>query len=203
LGLRYSGKVGAVDFDYTAAVQGGSFDGRSVEAWMFATDTGYTFKGLPYLPRIGLQIDGASGGDSSSNGGSLHTYQPMYFDAPYYSEALALSPTNLIDVAPHFRFEPAPRLTVEAYWAFYWRQNQNDAIYGGLYGGALAVNPYAGSEKIAGKFDGSQPTIAVRWRATKHLFVDLTLADFRPGPALRSMGAKNTPWVLLFTSLSF
>jgi hypothetical protein len=203
LGLRYSGKIGGVDFDYTGAVQTGNFAGHPVEAWMFATDTGYTFNTLPLTPRFGMQVDGASGGDSSQRGGSLHTYQPMYFDAPYYSEALAVSPTNLIDVSPHFTIKPAPRLSIDAYWAFYWRQTLGDAIYSGLYGGALSINPYAGTEKVGGKYIGQQPTLAFRWRATKHLFVDLTLAYFKPGEALRSVGGKSTPWVLFFTSLSF
>ena len=78
VGLRAYGAVGqSIDYDWQGAYQTGSYAGLRVDAFAFNTDTGYTFRDLPWKPRIGVHIDGASGG-ADRTGGTLHTYQPMY-----------------------------------------------------------------------------------------------------------------------------
>ena len=76
-GLRAYGAIGDADYDWQGAYQTGSYAGLRVDAFAFNTDTGYTFHGVPWKPRLGVHIDRASGG-ADRTGGTLHTYQPMY-----------------------------------------------------------------------------------------------------------------------------
>ena len=45
-GVRFHGHIGDFDFDDTGIIQRGNFQGFSVQAWNFMTNTGYTFKNL-------------------------------------------------------------------------------------------------------------------------------------------------------------
>src|SRR5581483_5622566 len=52
VGLRYFGALGAIDFDWQAALQRGTFGSDDVQAFAFNTDTGYTFHAAPWKPRL-------------------------------------------------------------------------------------------------------------------------------------------------------
>src|SRR5205814_2155702 len=83
----------------------GSYDGLRVDAFAFNTDTGYTFHGVPWKPRLGVHIDRASGG-ADRTGGTLHTYQPMYPNTQYYVPNNEFAPTNFYDIAPRISLAP-------------------------------------------------------------------------------------------------
>ena len=76
----------------------------------FNTDTGYTFHGLPWKPRIGAHIDVASGG-ADKTGGTMHTYQPMYPNTQYYVPNNEFAPTNFYDFAPRISVRPTDTVT--------------------------------------------------------------------------------------------
>jgi len=188
-GLRYYGKIGPFDLDNTVEFQGGSFGTRSVSAWMFAFNNGYTFN-APWKPRIGFHLDGASGGDSS-NGGTIHTYQPMFYSALYYNANLVLAPTNFYDFGPHLVIQPLSWMLIDTSDTWYWRQNQHDAIYNGLYAGPLAVNLYSQTANIKGAYTGNQITTTIISHINKHIDSFVTLAYFLPGSPLKQIGADN------------
>ena len=194
-GFRVYGGVGDFDYDWQAAYQAGSYAGFSVDAFAFNTDTGYTFHDLPWKPRIGTHIDGASGGADKA-GGVLHTYQPMYPNTQYYVPNNEFAPTNFYDVAPRIRVIPIPDVAVEYFYSFLWRYSESDAIYTGApWPGAQGQNTYAVTALFPGRSIGQQSDLRVSWSITRHLLFLGEFGIFYPGSALRAAGGRPTTFL--------
>jgi hypothetical protein len=203
LGLRFFGDIGPFDADWSGVIQRGSFGTRSVEAWAFHTSTGYNFA-LPWKPWIGLWFDGASGGVGRD---TISTFQPMRqnaFAISTISVSQALS--NVIDVSPRIALAPTfdiggfriENLSVSFWYSLYFRQNQNDAVYGGTTFGnqtAASVNPYQTTAVTRGQFIGQQPNIRLAWAFAPHFSYGLDLAYQFEGAALKAAGAKDTLYI--------
>jgi hypothetical protein len=210
IGLRYYGSLNDFTFDYSGVLQRGSFAAYNVDAWAFHTITGYNFPKAPWQPWFGVQIDGASGGVSqASKGGSntIMTFQPMRVDALAISTmSVDQAMTNLISLSPRFDLHPkfsirsfeVDNLTVSVRNNFYFRQQENDAVYAGTYFGnqtAPGSNPYQLTAIKRGQFIGYQPNLRVSWGFAPHLTYGLDVAYQTEGPALKAIGAKDTLYV--------
>lgn len=210
LGLRFYGALDNFTFDYSGVVQRGSFAGYDVDAWAFHSVTGYNFATAPWEPWLGVQIDGASGGVSqASKGGSntIMTFQPMRQD-PLAMSTISVDQalSNVINLSP--RFDLHPRFSIGGFEIenllisirnnFYFRQQENDAIYSGVYFGnqtAPGANPYQLSAIKRGQFIGYQPNLRMSWAFAPHFRYGLDLAYQTEGPALKAIGAKDTLYV--------
>jgi alginate export protein len=195
-GLRVYGEAADnIDYDWQGAYQRGSYAGLTVDAFAFNTDTGYTVHDLPWKPRIGVHIDGASGG-ADRTGGTLHTYQPMYANTQYYMPNNEFAPTNFYDLAPRLGVSPTDTVKVEYYYSFLWRYSASDAIYTGApWPGGQGQNSYAVTALLPGRSIGRQSDLRITWTVTPHV---LTLAEFGifwPGAALRAAGGRTTTFL--------
>lgn len=195
MGLRLYGDVGgAGDYDWQGAYQTGSYAGFRVAAFAFNTDTGYTLPGVLWKPRVGLRLDGASGGaDAAAH--VLQTYQPMYPDTHYYAPNNEFAPTNFYDVAPKISVKPIPAVKLEYYYAFLWRYSTGDAIYTGApWPGAQGPNTYAVTALTPGSAIGRQSDLRVLWTIAPHWAALAEFGVFWPGAALRAAGARTTTY---------
>jgi len=193
IGLRLYGEIGDADYDWQGAWQTGSYAGDRVAAFAFNADTGYTFHGLLWKPRIGAHVDAASGG---AGGGVLHTYQPMYPNTQYYAPNNEFSPTNFYDFAPRIEVKPAPSVKAELYYSFLWRYSQSDAIYTGApWPGGNGQNNYAVTVLTPGRVIGRQLDLRVNWTITPHVLTQFELGWFVPGAAIRAAGGRATTFL--------
>jgi hypothetical protein len=209
IGLRFYGSLSDFTFDYSGVLQRGSFGAYNVDAWAFHTITGYNFPTVPWKPWLGVQIDGASGGVSqSSKGGSntLMTFQPMRVDTLAFSTiSVDQALSNVIGLSPRFDLHPVSigafdvgNLIISVRNNFYFRQQENDAVYAGTYFGnqtAPSSNPYQLTAIKRGQFIGYQPNLRVSWGFAPHLIYGLDLAYQVEGPALKAIGAKDTLYI--------
>lgn len=202
VGLRLFGTAGAVSYDWDAVVQRGRYGPLDVRAWAFNTDTGYTIAELPGRPRIGVRIDGASGGADRA-GGTIGTYQPMFPDTLYYMPNSFFSPTNFYDVAPRLRVTPWAGVTADLSYGFFWRHSEDDAVYTGNWKGANGTNAMAVSALVPGRVIGRTPNLTVAWTPLRHVVLRLTAAEFLPGAALKAVQARNTTYVNAQLSVRF
>lgn len=191
-GGRVFGTVGPVDYDVTGAYQGGRYGNYDVRAFMVQGDLGYTLDAA-WRPRFGLRGGLASGGANAGDR-TLSTFQPLASNLFYYTESNLIAPTNFYNVSARLRFTPLvglPNLSVEAYYATFWRYSQNDAVYFGLWQNATAPQAFPVTGAVSGSKIGNQPAVIVNYQPTEHLNITGSVAYFMVGSALRNAGAKD------------
>ena len=153
--MRYAGKADA-DWDVEAMLQTGHVGQDTVGAWAFGALGGYTFAKTAGTPRIGIQVDGASG-DAHPGDRRVGTFNPMFPNGYYFTLAGYTGYSNLIHVKPSLTFKPASSVTVLTAVGFQWRQTTADAIYGQ---GMSAVPGTAGK---GGAWTGMYAQARVDW----------------------------------------
>ncbi|SDY89218.1 alginate export family protein [Nitrosomonas sp. Nm33] len=76
-GTRLFGIVRGWDWNTEAVFQIGNVGDQTIRAWTIASDTGFTFAALPWLSRLSLKADIASG-DKNPDDGRLGTFNPKF-----------------------------------------------------------------------------------------------------------------------------
>ncbi len=195
-GMRLWGNPGAWDYNYEAVIQTGSFGHADILAWTVATDTGYTFRSLPFSPRIGFKADIASG-DGNPNDDRLTTFNALFPKQPYFSEASLIAPANLIDLHPSLAFEFAENLgfVVDVNW--FWKQRTEDAIY------APPGRPLPGTAPTASRYIGSQVNAELEWRLHRHLSMTFYYSHFFAGSAVTEAGGRDVDFIGSWVTLRF
>src|SRR5581483_7477067 len=127
-GIRLFGRHAGFDWNDEIAVQTGSFRGHDIRAAMLAMAAGYTFRSLPWQPRIALEANYASGDNTRS--ATIGTFNAMYPRLPYFAETSLLVPANIWDIQPVVDFRPAPSVLVTFGWDTLWRVSRTDGLYG-------------------------------------------------------------------------
>ena len=195
LGVRLFGATDGFDWNGEVALQQGTFRGHDIRADMLAGIGGYTFTGLPWEPRIGLEMNFASG--DHSHGSVIGTFNAMYPRLPYFAETSLLVPANVYDVRPVLSFRPVPDVTATLGWDSLWRASTSD----GLYGSAMVE--YTNTNKVSGARIGTELSADVRWRIDRHLLVGAIAAEFISGPAVQEAFGRNVTFFVLFATYRF
>ena len=173
LGTRLFGDAGGLDYNFELVYQFGRFGRGDIQAWTFASDTGFTYKNL----RLGLKADVASGDRHPSDPG-LGTFNALFPKGSYFSETGLIGPANLIDLHPAISIEAAEDVELVADWDFFWRHSTRD----GLYGPSLNLSRSGGTNDE--RYVGSQLSLSVEWSLQRHLVLVLFYAHFFAGPFL-------------------
>lgn len=99
LDARFAAKSQQFDWDLEAMGQAGQVGAKDIRAWAVGTRIGYTLTGVPWLPRIGLQFDAASG-DHRSGDGTLGTFNPLFPNGYYFTLAGYAGYANILHLKP-------------------------------------------------------------------------------------------------------
>jgi len=184
IGTRIWGEPAGFDYNIELVYQTGSFGRGTINAWMVASDTGYTIKHVPTQPRVSVQVN-AESGDADPLKPDLQTFNPLFPRGAYFSEANLIGPLNLVDVHPALTLTPIEDLTITVDWDFFWRESLGDGLY--LPSSTLQV-PGVGNPE---RYVGSQGAVLVRWQATRHILLAGTYSHFFTGPFLQFAGLGN------------
>jgi hypothetical protein len=76
-GMDLTGRRRGFDWDVEAMGQVGDIGGKSIRAWAVGSRSGYTIANVAWAPRLGLQIDAASG-DHKAGDKTLGTFNPLF-----------------------------------------------------------------------------------------------------------------------------
>ena len=68
VGARLAGRADGVDYDLEGMLQRGTFAGARIRAWGIGSVAGYTFAKVAWAPRLGVQLDLASGDRDPADG---------------------------------------------------------------------------------------------------------------------------------------
>ncbi len=175
-GVRLWGKTGAWDYNWEAGMQNGEFEGLRVQAWYFASDTGYSFT-HPTAPRLGVRFD-ATSGDRDPNDGKLNTFSSMFASTSYSGLSGLVGPSNVVDVAPSLSFSPRPDLRFNAGVIGFWRVSTEDGIYK-TTGGVRRTGRLSDARHV-----GTQSTLQAVYTPTSRWTWMTTLSYFETGAFL-------------------
>ncbi len=140
LGTRFWGKrpIGAHAWDYETefAGQWGKASSDTIQAWMWALDTGYTLSNLPWSPRIGSGLDYASGDDNGFD--DIHgTFNQLFPTGHMYLGYLdQVGRQNIWAQNVNVTLKPHASVSTQVAWFTFWLDKNEDALYnaGGVPG---------------------------------------------------------------------
>jgi hypothetical protein len=188
LDVRFAGAADGLDWDVEAMRQGGSVGPATIRAWAAGSRGGYTFAASAWRPRVGLQIDAASG-DGKPGDGRLGTFNPLFPNGYYFTLAGYTGYTNLIHLKPSLTIRPAASWTVLAAAGLLWRQTTADAVY------VQPSLPVAGTAGHGGRWTGRYEQLRIDAALDAHTAVALEAVHYEVGAALRSVGGHDSSYL--------
>ena len=193
VGIRLLASNGGFDGSIGGIGQAGRISSQDVLAWAAHADAGWTLK-APWTPRWGLRTDILSGGGGAGSG-IVHTFNALYPNYAYSTEATIEAPANLVQVGATLGLHPLDTVTVNYTLEGLWRYSIHDAFY------AAPTFPLVSPDGTSRRFTGIEQQAEVTWRISK--FLDLTAAyvHFEPGAFLRSAHARAQDLVMTAISL--
>lgn len=186
--VRFAGKLNQVDWDLEAMGQTGVIGGKEIRAWGAGARTGYTFAQLGWQPRVGLQMDAASG-DHRPRDNLLGTFNPLFPNGYYFSLAGFTGYVNLFHVKPSLTVKPTPNLSVMGALGFQWRETTADAIY-------VQPNiPVAGTAGRGSPWSGAYAQLRVDYQFDAHLKGALEAVHYKIGDTIRQAGGHDSDYL--------
>jgi hypothetical protein len=194
-GVRLFGAADGFDWNFEAAGQTGTFRNHDVRAYLLAGIAGYTFRDLPWTPRLAVETNDASG--DNAHGSTIGTFNAMFPRLPYFAETALLVPANVVDVRPVLTVKPVEDVMVVFGWDSLWRASTTDGLYGS------GMSEYANTSRVTGGRIGTELTVDVRWRIDEHLQLGAIAAEFLSGPAVQEAFGKTVTYGVLFATYRF
>ncbi|QPJ62859.1 MAG: alginate export family protein [Candidatus Nitronauta litoralis] len=195
IGTRLWGQWKAIDYNFEFMYQFGTFGARDIQAYVLASDTGYTvrFNGSRKV-RLSLRADLYSG-DKNPADGTLNSFNPFFPKGKHISQLAATGLINQRDLHPRIT------MTLTEHWSFttsaefIWRDSLNDGIYS--IGNGLLVS----GRTSRARYVGTQPEMEVKYTFNRHvdlkgIFVHFIAGEFlkqtTPGKNITYLGSMLT-----------
>ncbi|KPC55415.1 alginate export family protein [Amantichitinum ursilacus] len=184
LDARFAGKRGAIDWDLEAMGQLGWVGNTTIRAWAVGGRVGYSWSDVALKPRVGLQLDAASG-DHKAGDGTVGTFNPLFPNGNYFALAGYTGYANLYQLKPSVTLTVAPAATLQLAVGGLWRQSTADAIYTQPN---IAV---AGSAGAGSSWTGAYDQLRLDTRFNRNLTGAVELVHYAIGGTLRDLGGHN------------
>lgn len=185
--LRWFGDEAGWDWDLEGMIQSGRVGARDASAWGLGTDFGYTFEAEPLEPRVGLQINAASG-NGNDGAGSVGTFNPLFPTGATFTRGDYTGYSNILLVKPTLSVTPSEALSMTAAVGLQWRQTTSDAIY---------AQPFVPLSDTAGRGDrwtGAYGQFRADYDFTPELTGALEVIHYDAGATIRDAGGKDSTY---------
>ncbi len=161
-GGRLDTNPGPVDFTAELATQAGRLNGEDLMAWAFAVKGGFTAD-APVKPRIGFEVDYASG-DEDPGDGESEQFQHMFpTNHMHYGYADLVGWSNIWDLRGNFAIKPTENLLFTCdYHNFRLASTSGGWIDAG--GNTLQAGDVSARHHLGDEID-----LLVKWKAMKGL----------------------------------
>ncbi|MDB5481932.1 MAG: hypothetical protein JWO83_2985 [Caulobacteraceae bacterium] len=178
------GADAGVDWDLEAMNQTGHIGPKHIEAWAFGSLAGYTLSGVRWTPRLGLQVDAASG-DRNPHDHLLGTFNPLFPNGYYVTLSGYTGFVNFVHVKPSLTLHPTKTLKLMLAAAAQWRETTADAVY------TQPDIPIAGTAGRPGAYTGTYGQFRADWQVSEHVAAAVEAVHFEVGDAIRAAGGHN------------
>ncbi len=195
LGARFWKRTGFIQFDYEATYQFGDFANGDISAWGLATETSFRLNDRTLQPRLGFKLNFASG-DDNPNDNELGTYNALFPNPTYVSQAAIYAPGNGFDIQPYVEIQPHKTLTLFTGIDFQWRLTRGDAVYGN-------PGPLIRNDVSDALFNAYLISVVATWTPSPHLTVKGAYVHNEAGRLVHDAGGKNTEFFMLQVATSF
>lgn len=186
--LRLAGAARGADWDLETMAQRGSVGAQAIRAWAFGARAGYTLERLAAQPRLGLQLDAASG-DAHAGDGRVDTFNPLFPNGYYFALAGYTGYSNLLHLKPSLQWQATPALSATLAVGLLWRQTTADAVY-------LQPNlPVAGTAGHGRRWTGRYTQLRLQRPLSPQLTAALEAVRYSAGRALRQAGAHDSDYL--------
>jgi hypothetical protein len=186
--VHYNGNIQVFDWDIEGMKQGGDIGSKNVDAWAFGSLAGFTFTGVAWTPRIGMQLDAASGSHNLS-GATVGTFNPLFPNGYYVTLSGYTGYTNFIHFKPSLTLSPLDKVKVITSFGMLWRQTTQDAIY------VQPDIPVPGTAGEPGHRSSTYGQVQINWNATRSLSFALEADRYFVAPALRLAGGHDSDYL--------
>lgn len=186
--LRFAGKRGGWDWDLEAMVQHGRIAGASIRAWAAGGRLGFTFDG-PLQPRLGLQVDAASG-DRHGGDSSVETFNPLFPNGGYYFTLAGYTGySNLLHLRPSLSLRPLAPLKLSLSRGLQWRQNRADAVY------LQPAVPLSATAGAASRWTGAYTQARGDFTLSPYQSFAIEAVRFDAGATVRAAGGRDAGYL--------
>ena len=159
LGARYAAKTGDIDYEGEAAHQFGTSAGDTVDAWAWTARGGWTLADTTFTPRLGLDLDYASG-DSDPTDSRKETFNQLYPLGHAWLGYLDLvGRQNIFAIMPNATFKTTDTTSFRAAWSRFELVNRHDSLYNA--GGKPSLTDTTGS---SGSHVGDELDLTLAWK---------------------------------------
>ncbi|NWD76931.1 alginate export family protein [Pseudomonas gingeri] len=185
---RFAGAAAGFDWDIEGMGQSGSVGAKTIRAWAAGSRAGYTLSTLPWRPRVGIQMDIASG-DSHPGDQTLGTFNPLFPNGYYFSLAGYTGYANLIHVKPSITVTPISKLSVMTAVGLLWRQTTEDAVY-------VQPNlPVSGTAGQGNRWTGAYGQMRTDYAFNANLTGAIEAVHYQIGQSLRNAGGHDSNYL--------
>ncbi len=185
-GTRWWGKRDAWDFELEAAHQRGARADSSIGAFMGTARAGFTIADAPGSPRLGVDLDWASGDDdpTDSQVGTFNQLFPLGHAWLGYLDLVGRQ--NIFAIMPNATFKTSPETSFRVSWTAFRLDEKTDALYNA--GGApTLVDPTGASGDDVGREIDLTLTWLPAWMAP-HGEILFGYSTFSPGHFVETLG---------------
>lgn len=187
LDVHLNGNANHFDFDLEVMGQTGRIGNEPIKAWAVGSLAGYTFADVNFSPRVGIQLDAASGDGNSKR--SFGTFNPLFPNGYYFTLASYTGYTNLFHAKPSLTLSLSPSVKLMFAAAAQWRQNTADAIY------TQPDIPVPNTAGRPGAYTGSYGQVRLDWTIDRATSFAVEAVHFAVGDTLRKAGAHDSNYV--------
>jgi Alginate export len=184
LDVRYQVARGPVDWDLEGMWQTGRVGSEPIRAWAVGSVGGYTFEHASWSPRVGLQLDLASG-DRRRADGTIGTFNPLFPNASYFTLMSTPTYANLIHLRPSLELRPVRSLKLIARLGLQWRETTQDAVY------VIPNRPVPGTAGLSGHWTGVYEQLRAEWQINRNWAAAVEGVQYQVGDVIRRAGGLN------------
>ena len=196
ISLRVAGTSDAIDYGFSGSYQFGSVGPNRVSAYGALISGGYTLRSVAWRPRLGLDL-GVASGDRRRGDGRLNSFDPLYPNLGYFSDAPVDYPTNWQGVEPSLTLTPGRTVSIRLGSVIRFVNSRADGLY--APGGFGFLRPGASGADFADTTSFAHLT----WRPVPHVQFDAGYVHGGAGRLIRDAGGHSFDFGLLQAAYRF